>query len=76
MGLTWDEASKSAKDRKKWRDRIVALCPTRDEETNMKYCHSKDFLSTLVSRIKLGVGAVTTCMYTASTYSAHLVDIL
>jgi hypothetical protein len=22
MGLTWDEASKSAKDRKKWKDRV------------------------------------------------------
>ena len=32
MGLTWGEAIKLAKDRQKWRRRVAALFPTREEE--------------------------------------------
>ena len=31
-GYTWGEAQHLAKDREKWRDLVVALCPTWDEE--------------------------------------------
>ncbi|XP_070567278.1 uncharacterized protein [Ptychodera flava] len=32
MGLTWDEAQHAAKDRERWRQLVIALCHTRDEE--------------------------------------------
>ena len=32
MGFTWGEAIKLAKDRQKWRRRVAALFPTREEE--------------------------------------------
>ena len=32
MGLSWDEAQTSAKDRTLWRKIVVALCPTGDEK--------------------------------------------
>ncbi|XP_070549760.1 uncharacterized protein [Ptychodera flava] len=32
MGLTWGEAHHAAKNRERWRQLVIALCPTRDEE--------------------------------------------
>ena len=32
LGLSWGEAQASAKDRTLWREIVVALCPTGDEE--------------------------------------------
>ena len=32
MGLSWGEAQASANDRTLWREIVVALCPTGDEE--------------------------------------------
>ena len=32
MGLMWGEAQKVAQDRVKWREVVVALCPSKDEE--------------------------------------------
>ena len=32
MGLSWGDAQASAKDRTLWRNIVLALCPTRDEE--------------------------------------------
>ena len=32
MGLSWGEAQASAKDRTLWRNKVVALCPTGNEE--------------------------------------------
>ena len=31
-GLSWGEAQAAAKDRTLWRNNVVALCPTGDEE--------------------------------------------
>ena len=35
MGLSWGEAQAAAKDRTLWRNIVVALCPTGDEEDNL-----------------------------------------
>jgi len=32
MGLPWGEAQRIASDRVQWRQKVDALCPTRDEE--------------------------------------------
>ena len=32
IGLSWGEAQTAAKDRTLWRNIVVALCPTGDEE--------------------------------------------
>ena len=35
MGLSWGEAQAAAKDRNLWRNIVVALCPTGDEEDKL-----------------------------------------
>lgn len=32
MGLSWREAQQAPKDRTKWKSKVAALFPTRDEE--------------------------------------------
>ena len=40
--LTWDEAQHAVQNRTRWKDIVVALCPTGDEEDQVSI-HSQMF---------------------------------